>query len=754
MSARLFMDIMTHASRDDELDVYIDTAATIKLPHEELQDIEYYWTQLEPHLKYLSPKQLSVVEEALKVAYDAHKNQKRHSGDPFIIHPIAVAIILADLKMDRDTIVAGLLHDTVEDTGLTFERVEEQFGMDVRRIVEGETKVSKLPKMADIFIDEQAENLRQLFIAMTEDWRIIMVKLADRLHNMRTLQFMTKKKREKIARETLDIFAPLAHRLGIWQIKSELESLGFMYLYPSEYEETRMLVEKKLPKYTKVLEESRKALEEALKNDVILQQSVALVEVSARTKELYSLWKKMCQNGRTIEEVYDLVALRVLITPKPLKIESHQPHEMHSEQTLPTSLAEEDWSQRMIETLEKSLCYYTLGIVHSMWQPFPCRVKDYIAFPKENGYQSLHTTVMAGGAQAPLEVQIRTLEMHLVAQYGMAAHWIYKNSDFQHLTKTTRWMSSIVEWGDEIRSSREFVELVRRELLGSRVFVFAKLDTNPDQSLKIFNLPRGSCIIDVAFQLDSQLGLGITSARVNGKSAPLYYQMENADVVSIVCSASGCARVEWLDHVKTRIAKRQLHHYFESWRRKQLYEQGFEYLKSYLESFGIALSSFEQWKENEIMQWVSLFTNYTNLEEFCIHLSSTTADERMDELKEIVTHINCIGYPWSRESHILTEHRIVSSSSDDVSQNDYYSLQVICEDRNGLLSEVSAIISESYCTILETKSISLGKQAILEYLIQMTNGKWEEMKCLLFRVVGVLQVKLEREASRHDWRKT
>ncbi|GJQ12904.1 hypothetical protein GpartN1_g4695.t1 [Galdieria partita] len=272
----------------------------------------------------------------------------------------------------------------------------------------------------------------------------------------------------------------------------------------------------------RVLEESRQALKAALQNDVILQQSVAEIEVSARIKELYSLWKKMQQHGKDIEDIYDLVALRVLITPKPMQLECCSSDDPKCN----------EWNCKMLETLEKSLCYYTLGIVHAMWQPFPCRVEDYIAFPKENGYQSLHTTVMARGAQAPLEVQIRTLEMHLVAEYGMAAHWIYKDNSFRIASKATRWMNTIVEWGDEIANSREFVELVRRELLCSRVFVFAKFESYSDRCLEIFNLPRGSTIVDIAFQLDSSLGLRMTCARVHGKIVPFYYILENSDIVA------------------------------------------------------------------------------------------------------------------------------------------------------------------------------------------------------------------------------
>ncbi|EME28808.1 guanosine-3',5'-bis(diphosphate) 3'-pyrophosphohydrolase [Galdieria sulphuraria] len=721
-SVAYYMRILTTRQREEDSENDLEQLSFVKLPHEKLQPVEYYWSQLETQLTYHSTSDLRVIKSALQLAYQAHELQKRHSGDPFITHPVAVANILAELRMDRDTIVAGLLHDTVEDTEVTLSTIEQLFGMEVRRIVEGETKVSKLPKMADISIDKQAENLRQLFIAMTEDWRIIIVKLADRLHNMRTLQFMKQAKRHKIAKETLDIFAPLAHRLGMWQIKAELERLGFMYLYPSEYEEIRQLVEKKLPKYMRVLEESRQALKTALQNDVILQQSVAQVEVSARIKELYSLWKKMQQHGKDIEDIYDLVALRVLITPKPMQLECCSSDASQCN----------EWNRKMLETLEKSLCYYTLGIVHAMWQPFPCRVKDYIAFPKENGYQSLHTTVMAGGAQAPLEVQIRTLEMHLVAEYGMAAHWMYKDNSVVIASKATRWMSTIVEWGDEIANSREFVELVRRELLGSRVFVFAKFESYSDRCLEIFNLPRGSTIVDIAFQLDSCLGLRMTCARVHGKIVPFWYILENADVVTIACNSSAEPQIEWMDYAKTRIAKRNLRLYFDQMHTKQCIQTGFHIWNHYFDKYGISLESL---KEKERHKMVYILTEFDDWKRYCIHLTSLPIDERHQELEDIRLGLETIGYPLLRLNPM-------KCTNVDFSKNSLSSfwLRVFGKDRNGLLSDVSAVVSRSISCIKQTNSVTQGTEAMLEYHVESTSKEIENIKCLLLEIIGVERV--------------
>jgi len=713
-----YMGILTKRQQEEDP----EHEFCIQIGHDTLQHVSHYWSQLEPHLRYQSASDLVIIERALHLAYHAHELQKRHSGEPFIIHPVEVAIILADLRMDRDTIVAGLLHDTVEDTQVTLNTIEQSFGTAVRRIVEGETKVSKLPKMADISIDRQAENLRQLFIAMTEDWRIIIVKLADRLHNMRTLQYMKQSKRHKIAKETLDIFAPLAHRLGMWQIKAELEKLGFMHLYPFEYEEIRQLVEKKLPKYMRVLEESRQALKTALQNDAILQQSVAHIEVSARIKELYSLWKKMQQHDKDIEDIYDLVALRVLITPKPMHVKCYS-----------SDISEcNEWNRKMSETLEKSLCYYTLGIVHALWQPFPCRVKDYIAFPKENGYQSLHTTVMAGGAQAPLEVQIRTLEMHLVAEYGMAAHWIYKDSSFMIPSKATRWMNTIVEWGDEIANSREFVELVRRELLGSRVFVFAKFESSPDRCLEIFNLPRGSTIVDIAFQLDSRLGLRMTCARVHGKIVPFWYILENADVVTVSCDTSAEPRMEWMEYAKTRVAKRSLRLYFEQLHTKQCIDTGYYIWNNYFQKYGLSLDTLKEKERNDLIFFLTQFEDW---KQYCIYLaSSLSTAERHRELEDIRLGLETIGYPL-----FSLEHNRTVDASEKSSQ--CFWLRVFGKDRNGLLSDVSAVVSQSISCIRETNSVTQGKEAMLEYRVEATSREIDNVQHLLFTsVVGVERV--------------
>ena len=447
--------------------------------------IERYWDQLLPTVSYLGSAKTAKVKQALRVAYRAHRSQMRKSGEPFIIHPVEVALLLSGMKMDAETVMAGLLHDTVEDTDLTFEQVEGMFGLEVRNIVEGETKVSKLPKLAFAdYADEQAENLRQMFIAMTDDYRIIIVKLADRMHNMRTLRFMKPEKQKKISRETLDIFAPLAHRMGIWQFKSELEDISFMYLYPDEYKNVNYRLNHRKDKIANTLDHSVKVLKETLRNDPTLLGQDVDISVVGRTKELYSLWHKMeMKHDRNLDNIADLVALRVILTPGKSFGGADQG---------PDSGV---W-----------LCYHVLGLVQHLpgFQPMPTKVKDYISFPKPNGYQSLHTALMYKGQS--VEVQIRTSYMHEVAEYGMASHWAYTDEKKRNSSMelyNTPWLSSIKEWQKEAVGSRDFVDCVRRELLGKRVFVFLR-------NGKILNLARGATAVDAAFQIHTEVGLNVS----------------------------------------------------------------------------------------------------------------------------------------------------------------------------------------------------------------------------------------------------
>jgi len=500
--------------------------------------IESYWDRLLPTVSYLGTTNAAKVKQALRVAYRAHRSQVRKSGEPFIIHPVEVALLLSGMKMDVETVMAGLLHDTVEDTDLTFEQVEAMFGREVKNIVEGETKVSKLPKLAFAeYADEQAENLRQMFIAMTDDYRIIIVKLADRLHNMRTLRFMKPEKQKKISRETLDIFAPLAHRMGIWQFKSELEDTAFQYLYPEEYKLLNQRLLQRQAKIIDTLDNSIQVLKKTLSNDPTLKGQHVDIEVVGRTKELYSLWLKMeMKHDRNLDNITDLVAVRVILTPAKKEGED-------------LSADSGVW-----------LCYHVLGLVQHLpgFQPVPTKVKDYISFPKVNGYQSLHTALMYKGQS--VEVQIRTQYMHQVAEYGMASHWAYKDEKKRSTSMqlyNTPWLSSIKEWQQDTLCSRDFVDCVRRELLGKRVFVFLR-------NGKILNLARGATAVDAAFQIHTEVGLQMHGVEINGKPVPINYELRNGDVVSILTAEGAVPSTEWMRFAKSRSTRSKLRSYFRS----------------------------------------------------------------------------------------------------------------------------------------------------------------------------------------------
>jgi|EP00900_Chrysochromulina_parva_P012872 GTP pyrophosphokinase len=479
---------------------------------EVLESLEEYYRRVLDTTDYLRPSAQKEVRRALEVALLAHHGQRRRSGEPFITHPVAVAIILAQSQMEKSTIIAGLLHDTVEDTSLTFHELERLFGSTVRKIVEGETKVSKLPKMVRSQIDtlqasskaeEQMENMRSMFIAMADDWRVVVVKLADRLHNMRTLQYMPVHKRASIARETLEIFSPLAHRLGMWQYKTELADLSFKYLFPDEYDDLSTKISSKFVAYERTLEDAQQTIENLLLTDPWLQGRLRSVHVGGRTKSIYSTFKKMQRHECGIEKIHDLVALRVVLCPEPETADgATSPGLQKSKQHSPEE--------------ENALCYHVLGKVHSCWTPMPRTLKDYISSPKPNGYRSLHTTVLCG--TQPLEVQIRTQAMHLVAEYGAAAHWAYKDE-----AASLPWLQIIRQWQVQVDSAHEFMQLVRRELLGTRVFVFTR-------NGRILNLAKGATLGDAAKHLN--ISLKGTVPMLNGANAPPATELLNGDIVA------------------------------------------------------------------------------------------------------------------------------------------------------------------------------------------------------------------------------
>jgi guanosine-3',5'-bis(diphosphate) 3'-pyrophosphohydrolase len=457
------------------------------------------------------------LESVYALAEGAHSDQQRASGEKYIEHPLAVAAILADLEMDRSTIAAALLHDVVEDTVITSEEVAERFGDEIAQLVDGVTKLTRIPYQTKE--DAQVENLRKMFLAMAKDIRVIIIKLADRLHNMRTLQSLPPAKQQTIARETIEIYAPIAHRLGIWRMKWDLEDLALRYLDPESYRDISERVAKK-----------RGERETAVQNvlDELKGQFEAIglnAEVSGRPKHFYSIHKKM-QKGRDFATIYDLTAVRIVV-----------------------------------DSVKD--CYGALGIVHSIWKPLPGRFKDYIAMPKPNMYQSLHTTVVGPGGD-PLEVQIRTLEMHRTSEYGIAAHWRYKegtkgDSFEQKLT----WLRSLLEWQNDMRDSKMFMENLKLDLFESQVFIFSPKGD-------VFSLPASATPLDFAYQVHSGVGNHCVGAKVNGKIVPLDFGLKNGDIVEVLVNKSSARpSLDWLSLVKTSGAK----HKIKQWFRKEKKEE-------------------------------------------------------------------------------------------------------------------------------------------------------------------------------------
>jgi GTP diphosphokinase / guanosine-3',5'-bis(diphosphate) 3'-diphosphatase len=482
-------------------------------------------------IAYLPERDRSRVDAAFDVAEQAHRGDLRRSGEPYITHPVAVAELLAEMQLDGDAIIAGLLHDTVEDTALTFDEIESGFGGPVRRIVEGETKISKLAVRA--YEDEQAENLRQMLLAMVGDVRIILVKLADRLHNMRTLGAMPEPKQQRIARETLEIFAPLAHRLGINHVKNELEDLAFSYLETDRYRQLSRQVRMRSVEREAYVDASIVLLADRLRSEGLRY------ELAGRSKHLYSIHRKMLRDGKSLDQIFDLMAIRVI---------------------LDAGADDEPGSPRPTtpDDDEKASCYRALGIVHSLWTPIPGRFKDYVAVPKPNGYQSLHTTVIGLQGQ-PIEVQIRSRRMHEVAEFGVAAHWAYKQGldDVAEVEKRLAWMQQLLDVDTSAESAGAFVDAVKTDLLAERVLVFTPAGD-------VVNLPRGSTPLDFAYQVHTEIGHRCVGARVNGEIVPLSYALQTGDRVEVLTNRSQSygPSPDWLQLATTRSARQKIRHWF------------------------------------------------------------------------------------------------------------------------------------------------------------------------------------------------
>ena len=500
--------------------------------------------------KYHPSDDLSMIEKAYQLADNAHKDQKRKSGEPYIIHPLCVAIILADLEMDKETIAAGLLHDVVEDTIYTEEQLAEIFGKEVALLVDGVTKLTQLSWSADK-VEMQAENLRKMFLAMAKDIRVIIIKLADRLHNMRTLQYMRPEKQKEKARETIEIYSPLADRLGISKIKIELDDLALRYLEPNVYKE----LEEKIA----LTSEARQKFIDDIIAEIKTHMENAEIrcEVNGRVKHFFSIYKKMLNQHKTLDQIYDIFAVRIIV-----------------------------------DSVKD--CYAALGVIHEMYKPIPGRFKDYIAMPKPNMYQSLHTTLIGTNGQ-PFEIQIRTFEMHRTAEYGIAAHWKYKESGSGQVAagdeaKKLSWLRQILEWQQDMSDNKEFLNAIKSDLdmFSDSVYCFT-----PTGDVKA--LPSGSTPIDFAYSIHTAVGNKMVGARVNGKLVNIDYVIQNGDRIEVMTSqnSKGPSR-DWLNIVKSTQAKNKINQWFRSELKEENIVKGKELIAQYCKAKSINLTDINK----------------------------------------------------------------------------------------------------------------------------------------------------------------
>ena len=521
---------------------------TLSTPADFTPPDELYHDLIDHILQYHPSTDISMIEKAYHIASEAHKDQKRKSGEPYIIHPLCVAIILAELEMDKETIVAGILHDVVEDTVMTADEIAKEFSPEVALLVEGVTKLTKLNFSQDK-LELQAENLRKMFLAMAKDIRVIIIKLADRLHNLRTMQYQSPQKQIEKSRETMDIYAPIAHRLGISKIKAELDDLSLKYLMPEVYEDLTRQINERITE--------REAFIASIVQDVQKHIDNANIpaEIDGRVKHFFSIYKKMVNQHKTLDQIYDIFAVRI-----------------------------------KVETVRD--CYAALGVIHEMYTPIPGRFKDYIAMPKSNMYQSLHTTLIGPSGQ-PFEIQIRTFDMHRTAEYGIAAHWKYKEN-MQGSTGEEKeeaklaWLRQILEWQQETDDNKEFMSAIKTDLdlFAEQVYCFT-----PAGDVK--NLPSGSTPIDFAYSIHTAVGNRMIGARVNGRQVTIDYKLQNGDRVEILTAqnAKGPSR-DWLNIVKSTQAKTKINQWFRQEYKEDNITRGKELLNSYCKTKGIQLSDY------------------------------------------------------------------------------------------------------------------------------------------------------------------
>lgn len=528
------MVLPEQASKEKEINGSLQEAESI--------DIDKNYEELISSIKLYNPKvNQGLIQKAFFIAKKYHASQFRKSGEPFIMHPIEVAKILAHIELDQASIIAAILHDLAEDTDFTIEKVKEEFGEEIANIINGVTKLEKI--IFHTKEERQVENLKKMIIAMSEDVRIIIVKLADRLHNMRTLSSLSKEKMQIKSIETLEIYAPIAHRLGIFQIKSELEDLSFKYLYPRQYVKIKKMLSEKVEERKELIDGAIEKVKEKLSEVDIF------AEISGRVKNYYSIYNKITVQNKTLENIYDLIAIRIIVN-------------------------------------DIKSCYGVLGIIHSIWKPVPGRFKDYIANPKFNMYQSLHTTII-GKKGVPVEIQIRTFEMHKISEYGIAAHYKYKEGDVKldEFDKRIAWIRQLLDWQKELKSPQDYMESLKLDLFEDEVFVFTPKG-------KVVNLPRKSTVIDFAYAIHTDIGQNCIGAKINGQMVPIETMLENGDIVEIIVSKTpkGPSR-DWLNVVKTAKAKNKIKQWFSREERHESLSAGKEIMLKILRKNGLSFKT-------------------------------------------------------------------------------------------------------------------------------------------------------------------
>lgn len=682
-----------------------------------------------------------LIMKAYNLANEKHKNQKRSSGEPYIIHPLNVAYILAGIGLDESTLCAALLHDVVEDTDLTNKDLSEMFGEEIAQMVEGVTKLSTI-QFATVE-EKQVENYRRMFLAMGKDIRVILIKLADRLHNMRTLKYLTRERQIANAKETLDLYAPLANRLGLYSIKAELEDLGFKYLKPEEYHELVEGINKKKDERLKFIEKIMDDIHVQLKKQRID------AEVTGRAKHLYSIYRKMKRDNCTLDQIYDLFAMRIIVN----------------------SVKD---------------CYAALGVVHEMYSPMPGRFKDYIAVPKPNMYQSIHTTLL-GEKGTPFEVQIRTWDMHRVAEYGIAAHWAYKEANNSRNKKSNvtvtddklAWIREALEWQKDMQDPEEFLKTLKTELFEDEVYVFT-----PKGDIK--SLPKGSTPIDFAYNIHAEIGHHMTGCKINSKMMPIITELKNGDIVEIITSEqSKGPSMDWLKFIKSSGAKSKILSWFKKTQREENIVKGKELVEKEIKKIGINYSEIfkhdfvqvvlNKYKYNSVEDmYASVGFGAISagkivarlLEEYRKEHQEENLEEKLEELSNekaktykpskagvVVKGIdNCLvklskccnpvpgdeiigyitkgrGVSVHRKDCVNTgnlleeENRIIDVYWDSDEKTTYnVDIEIYANDRSGLLAEIIAEVSNAKCNLIAVNSkATKEKIAITEITVEIPN---------------------------------